>query len=143
MCPAVTYIAGTTAGETDAQRRQRLAGQQCRPVPLPRRLAAGGGVPADLAVDPGWRSARRHRLRSLEYHPQHPHAVPAAVGPRLRRGELAVALLSARRRDRDPGLAAVADVRHAARPVDLPSKTGAADAIAICRLRRCAWLRWQ
>ena len=40
-------------------------------------------------------------------------AVPAAVGSRLRRRQLAVALLPARRRDRDPDLAAVAAVRHA------------------------------
>ena len=66
--------------------------------------------------------------------------VPAALGSRLRRRQLAVALLPARRRDRDPGLAAVAAVRHAARPLDFP-QTGAADAIAICRLRRCARLR--
>ena len=48
---------------------------------------------------------------------QHPLAVPAAVGSRLRRGELAVALLPARRRHRDPDLAAVARLRRAARQV--------------------------
>ena len=50
---------------------------------------------------------------------QHPAVVPAAVGSRLRRHQLAVALLPARRRDRDPDLAAVADVRRAARAIDL------------------------
>ena len=40
--------------------------------PLSRRLAAGGGVPAGAALDPGRRGARRHRLRSLEYPHQHP-----------------------------------------------------------------------
>ena len=44
-----------------------------------RRPAAVGGVPADPAVDPGRRGARRYRLRSLEYPAQHPDAVPAAV----------------------------------------------------------------
>ena len=43
--------------------------------------------------------------------------VPAAVGPRLRRRQLAVALLPARRRDRDPDLAAVAAVRQPARAI--------------------------
>ena len=40
------------------------------------------------------------------------------LGSRLRRHQLAVALLPARRRDRDPDLAAVADVRRAARAID-------------------------
>ena len=44
-------------------------------------------------------------------------AVPAALGSRLRRRQLAVALLPARRRDRDPDLAAVAAVRQPARPI--------------------------
>ena len=39
------------------------------------------------------------------------------LGPRLRRDQRAVALLPARRRDRDPDLAAVAAVRRAARPI--------------------------
>ena len=45
-------------------------------------------------------------------------AVPAHLGSRLRRHQLAVALLPARRRDRDPDLAAVADVRRAARAIE-------------------------
>ena len=45
-------------------------------------------------------------------------AVSAHLGSRLRRHQLAVALLPARRRDRDPDLAAVADVRRAARAVE-------------------------
>ena len=45
----------------------------------------------------------------------HPRAVPAGLGSRLRRHQRAVALLPARRRDRDPDLAVVAAVRRAAR----------------------------
>ena len=69
-------------------------------------------------------------------------AVPAAVGSRLRRRQLAVALLPARRRDRDPDLAAVAAVRQPARAIGRTGKA-AADAIAICRLRRRARFRRQ
>ena len=64
-------------------------------------------------------------------------AVPAAVGSRLRRRQLAVALFPARRRDRDPDLAAVAPVRQPPRAIN-PTYKAAADAIAICRLRRRA-----
>src|SRR4029079_493492 len=60
------------------------------------------------------------RLRSLEYPAQHPDPVPAAVGSRLRRRQLAVALLPAPRRDRDPDLGAVAAVRRPARTLGHP-----------------------
>ena len=59
---------------------------------------------------------------------QHPDAVPADLGSRLRRRQLAMALLPARRRDRDTDLAAVTDVRHAAGPVE-------ADPITLNRCR--------
>ena len=69
---------------------------------------------------------------------QHPPPVPAAVGSRLRRGQLAVALLPARRRDRDPDLA---DCRGCSATRADDSRIGAADATSICRLWRCARLR--
>ena len=59
-----------------------------------------GVVLAAIGFDP-WNII--HSIRML---------FPAAVGSRLRRGQLAVALFPARRRDRDPGLAVVANVRR-------------------------------
>src|SRR4051812_40252392 len=110
-----TRVRSTLRGDFHAQRYPGIAGSERRCLPFSRRLASIGGLSACSALDLGWRGARGNRFRSLEYTEQHPAAVPAAVGSRLRCHQLAVALLPARRRNRYTGLAVIAHVRDAAR----------------------------
>ena len=104
----------------DAERHQRIAGE---PTTASTRFLGGsplavafrlillsilvGVVLAAIGFDP-W-----NILRSIRA------VVSADLGPRLRRRQLAVALLPARRRDRDSDLAPDADVRRAARAIEL------------------------
>src|SRR6185437_3117479 len=101
----------------DDERHPGVAGPPGWPVALSGRLAAGGRVPPDPAVDPGRRHARGCGLRPLEYRAQHPPAVRATVESRLRCRQRPMALLPARRRDRGPDLADLPAVQHAARAI--------------------------
>ena len=75
----------TDADEDRRRDRCPTTSETCRPANdgLYRFLGGSplcGGVPADPAVDPGRRGARRDRLRSLEYPAQHPTCCSGGSG---------------------------------------------------------------
>src|SRR5689334_16971190 len=88
------------------------------------RFTARGVAAPHSGIDTRWRDLVCVRTRSFRHRAQYPAHDPHLVGPWLRRIPLAVAVLPARRSDRDPRLDPDATVQCAARPLARPAFGG-------------------